>query len=843
MSSELFGASAGLTGMRCDEAREALSARLDGEPTDDAAVNRHLSSCAECPDWLSAAHAVTRRTRLSVAPQVPDLTDRIVAAVQSDRQQQVSGRKTVAQVALLVVAALQLLLALPSLLGGHDHEAPLHVAHEMGSFNVALAVAYLIAGLQPFRAGGLLPFAGVAAGLLTVTASIDLVRHETSATEELPHLLAIVGFLLLWRLLDRSHHKSSAGLRQQVRPAAGRMLQEVREARLVRTVRSRRVLAVLVGAAVVVPLLAGPAEAHAVLESSDPASGVVLTQPGDAVTLHFDESVTLLPSGIRVLDGNGKRVDRGNAAHPGNSQDVRVGLRDKLPNGSYLVDWRVVSADSHPIAGAFTFSVGAPGQKVASAGAGGGDRTVGLLLGFSRLLTFIALALLVGAGAFLVMCWQAGRRRRGMRRVLFGSCAAAGVAAVAGLLLQGPYAAGLSLGDAFDPQLLRTISASPYGHALYARLGLLALAGGWLVLFFRAGARISRPVVVGGGVLGFGVLATLPLGGHANAGSQRPLALLADTSHLVAMSVWLGGLVVLAGLLVRPDRRVDLPGVVGRFSRIAFAAVLVLVGTGIYASVRQVGSLLALLSSPYGHLLLIKINLVLLVVGVAAMSRSWTRRHRPAQVSAAELDELVQAGERELALAGGGGAGRNSRGSAAEAAVPRQRADGKGAAQGKKTGDTPDPLELRSLRRSVLAEVVIAIGILAVTAVLVVTQPAKVAAPSAARPAASSTTTTRVAAGPVTVLVSSFPAGPRQLNIRLSTFSNGRLQSVPELTGALRLPAQGLGPLPVTFRPNGPGQFVADAVNVPVAGEWNLALSVRVTDFDAYPVQTTLAVR
>jgi copper transport protein len=620
------------------------------------------------------------------------------------------------------------------------------------------------------------------------------------------------------------------------------MLQEVRGARLVRTVRSRRVLAVLVGAAVVVPLLAGPAEAHAVLESSDPASGVVLTQPGDAVTLHFDESVTLLPSGIRVLDGSGRRVDRGNASHPGNSQDVRVSLRNKLPNGSYLVDWRVVSADSHPIAGAFTFSVGAPGQKVASAGAGGGDRTVGLLLGLSRLLTFIALALLVGAAAFLVMCWQAGRRRRGMRRVLFGSCATAGVAAVAGLLLQGPYAAGLSLGDAFDPQLLRTISASPYGHALYARLGLLALAGGWLVLFFRAGARISRPVMVAGGVLGFGVLATLPLGGHANAGSQRPLALLADTSHLVAMSVWLGGLVVLAGLLVRPDRRVDLPGVVGRFSRIAFAAVLVLVGTGIYASVRQVGSMLALLSTPYGKLLLLKVNLVLLVVGVAAMSRSWTRRHRPAQVSAVELDELVQAGERELALVGGGGAGRNSRVNAADAAVPRQRAGGKGAAQGKETGDTPDPLELRSLRRSVLAEVVIAIGILAVTAVLVVTQPAKIPAPSAARPAASSTTA-RVAACPVTVLVSSFPAGPRQLGIRLSTFSNGRLQSVPELTGALRLPAQGLGPLPVTFRPIGPGQFVADAVNVPVAGSWELSMSVRVSDFDSYPAQTTLTVR
>jgi predicted anti-sigma-YlaC factor YlaD len=115
--------------MRCEEAREALSVRLDGEPIDDDATDRHLSSCAECSDWLNAAHAVTRRARLLAAPEVPDLTDRIVAAVQADRQQQVVGRKTVTQVALLVVAGLQLMLALPILLGGHDHEAPLHVAH------------------------------------------------------------------------------------------------------------------------------------------------------------------------------------------------------------------------------------------------------------------------------------------------------------------------------------------------------------------------------------------------------------------------------------------------------------------------------------------------------------------------------------------------------------------------------------------------------------------------------------------------------------------------------------------------------------------------------------------
>jgi copper transport protein len=826
--------------MRCEEAREALSVRLDGEPIDDDATDRHLSSCAECSDWLNAAHAVTRRARLLAAPEVPDLTDRIVAAVQADRQQQVVGRKTVTQVALLVVAGLQLMLALPILLGGHDHEAPLHVAHEMGSFNLALAFAYLITGLQPFRAGGLLPFAGIASGLLAVTASADLLGRDTSPSEELPHLLAIGGFFLLWRLLDRSHPNSSTGLRKQLRPAAGRLLrsgQAVLFARISRPRRSRRLAAVLVGAAVTVPLLAVPADAHALLESTDPASGVVLAQSGDAVTMHFSEPVTLLPSGVRVLDGSGKRVDRGDAAHTANSQDVRVGLRDKLARGSYLVDWRVLSADSHPIGGAFTFSVGAPGQQATGTGAGG-DRAVGVLLGVSRLLTFVALALLVGAGAFLLTCWPAGRSRAGMRRLLFGSCAAAGVAAVAGLVLQGPYAAGLPLGDVADPQLLRTISASPYGHALFARLGLLALAGGWLVLFFRAGARrISRPVGIGGAVIGFGLLATLPLGGHANAGSQRPLALLADTGHLVAMSVWLGGLVVLAGLLVRPDRRVDLPVVVGRFSRVAFGSVLVLVGTGIYASVREVGSVVALMSTDYGKLLLLKVNLVLLVVGAAAISRAWTRRHRPAQVSERELDELVEAGERQLALAGAGSARHAGR----DTVIPAQHA---AEPAGRATGDARAPLELRSLRRSVLAEVVIAIGILAVTAVLVVTPPAKTAAPSPATNRAASLTTTRVAAGPVTVLVSPRTAGPRQLGIRLDTFNaNAQVQAVPELTGALRLPSKGLGPLPVTLRPTGTGHFVADAVSVPVAGEWELSLKVRVTDFDSYSAQTTLAVR
>src|SRR3954447_13390154 len=147
--------------MRCDEAREAMSARLDGEPIDEATPALHREDCRGCAGWLGAAHAVPRRARLLPVPEVPDLTEQIVAAVQAEQLQPARRTTTATQVGLLVVSALQLALALPILLAGHDHEAPLHVAHEMGSFNLALALAYFVIGLQPFRAGGLLPFAGI----------------------------------------------------------------------------------------------------------------------------------------------------------------------------------------------------------------------------------------------------------------------------------------------------------------------------------------------------------------------------------------------------------------------------------------------------------------------------------------------------------------------------------------------------------------------------------------------------------------------------------------------------------------------------------------------------------
>ena len=110
-------------------------------------------------------------------------------------------------------------------------------------------------------------------------------------------------------------------------------------------------------ATAIVVLLAVPASAHAVLLATTPAQGAVLTTPPRAVSLRYDEQVTYNPGAVRVYNEQGSRVDSGSISKP--SPDVvQVSLPPHLPDGAYVVTWRVISADTHPVEGAFTFQVG-----------------------------------------------------------------------------------------------------------------------------------------------------------------------------------------------------------------------------------------------------------------------------------------------------------------------------------------------------------------------------------------------------------------------------------------------------------------------------------------------------
>lgn len=191
-----------LSCMECATCREGLSAGLDGEAPPAGVtrgqVDAHLAGCADCTGWFGAVSAQHRDLRVRAAEPVPDLTTSILAAVPAAARPQ-PVREWV-RYALFAVATTQLLLALPALVLGEDPGAATHVARELGSFDVALAVGLLWAAWQPRRVSGLLPTVAALAGAMVVTALLDVARGNAPALGEAHHVLDLAGLALLWLL-------------------------------------------------------------------------------------------------------------------------------------------------------------------------------------------------------------------------------------------------------------------------------------------------------------------------------------------------------------------------------------------------------------------------------------------------------------------------------------------------------------------------------------------------------------------------------------------------------------------------------------------------------------------
>ena len=183
--------------MECRRAREAISARIDGEdpgmPVE--ALTAHLAGCPACTDWQQRAHTMTRRTRLGGPFLDRDLTASVLAVslpVHGPRRHELAQRA-----GLVAVALAQLAITVPLLVLGHDHDAGMHAAHELGSFNLALAIAFAIGAIRPALSAGLAWPCGIAAAGLAGTAIADLFGGQTIGADEAQHLIAVFGAVLL----------------------------------------------------------------------------------------------------------------------------------------------------------------------------------------------------------------------------------------------------------------------------------------------------------------------------------------------------------------------------------------------------------------------------------------------------------------------------------------------------------------------------------------------------------------------------------------------------------------------------------------------------------------------
>jgi copper transport protein len=615
---------------------------------------------------------------------------------------------------------------------------------------------------------------------------------------------------------------------------------------------------------------AGPASAHAALTGSDPQQGVVVAKAPTQVTLSFSEKVSTNDNSLRVLNPKGKRVDVGKPTNTSGT-NYAVQVRSGLPDGTYTVAWQVVSADSHPVAGAFTFSVGAPSKTTVSvSGQDVGGGVVGWLYGFGRYMSYAGFIVMVGGAAFVLACWQRGSGVRAVQRLVVSGWVALTAATLWLLLLRGSYTSTGKVGDIFDLNLLGQVLQTKTGAALVSRLLLLAAAALFIAVLFGAYARPSPTTTlnddatrrlpdssedeqkrdltfglsIGGGVVAAGLAASWAMAEHASTGLQPGIAMPVDVVHLLAVAAWLGGLVALLVALYRApqDNPVE-TAAVRRFSRVAFGSVLALVGTGVYQSWRQLGSWSAFTDTGYGQLLLVKIGLVALLVGIASISRRWTGRL--AETATIDDTEVVEEREPEkehvTAAASAGDTKRAAQLARQQAAVDTARQ--------KRLRDA-DPNRF-GLRRSVLAEATVAVVLLAVTTALTATEPGRTQedAKAAAASSSSSATTSSGALtldmsfdtggtdGKGVVRLDLDPArvGGNEMHVYVQR-PNGRAFDVPEVKVSFTLAAKNIGPLPVTPDHITTGHWAATGIQIPMAGEWKIAVTVRTSDID----QTTV---
>ncbi|WP_405519007.1 copper resistance protein CopC [Streptomyces canus] len=573
---------------------------------------------------------------------------------------------------------------------------------------------------------------------------------------------------------------------------------------------------------------AGAASAHAALRATDPEDGSVLKSAPRDITLTFTESVGLLDDSFRVLDPDGKRLKVTDAGHgAGGSDTASVSLPAKLAQGTYTVAWRVVSADSHPVSGAFTFSVGKPSPATVVMDTGPTeDPATESLFNMGRYLAYLAAALLIGTAVFLLACRPPEPSR--LRRLLWAGWGALLGSTVFLLVLRAPYESGAGPASAFSLKAFeRTLTTRP-GEALLVRLALLLVGYFFVVRLLRLGeSRLPRAWQAAGGALAVGLALTWAAAEHASAGIQVPVAMTSAVLHVLAMAVWLGGLAALLTTLYRASSQIP-AAVVARFSRLAFASVTVLVATGVYQSWRGLGSWDAVTGTTYGHLLVFKLLAVTLLLGAARLSRQWTGRLVTAGAQV-ESESVVR--ERVPEPVGGPPAASDAE---REPAAPG--------------GDSP--AYRRGLRRSVLAEVAVGVVVLVLSTVLSGTLPGRAEAEAAeAGPAtgglpAASLTDVPFAVGGARgrVQVTLDPGRTGDNSVQAIVYAaDGGLATVPELRLSFTLPAKEIGPIDAELKDKG-GYWGTNDLTLPLAGDWQMKTTIRVSDVDQVSVTKTVKI-
>jgi copper transport protein len=495
---------------------------------------------------------------------------------------------------------------------------------------------------------------------------------------------------------------------------------------------------------------ASGASAHASLIAMEPADGSVLAQAPKTVQLRFNETVA--PAVIRLIDAEG-RV-REDASVRADGDTIVITLPDHLPRGTQLISYRVISADSHPVGGSLVFSIGAATGTTETPTSAG---SVNGLIWLTRIGVYLGLFAGVG-GAFFVS-WI-GQARAGSS-VIAAALAIGLLCAAASLGLQGLDVLNLPFGGLF--------TAAPWKAAVVTSLfqSLLIAVGAMIAAIVALRSRVAGTAAMLSAFALVGVGLSLASSGHAATAPPQWLIRPTVFLHGVGVAFWIGAMVPLVAMAWQPAAAL-LP-VLHRFSRAAVPVVGVLVLTGLTLAIVQLESFRALIETKYGIILSIKLTLVMVLLGLAALNRF---RLTPALAA--------------------------------------------------------DPANTKPLVRSILAECVVVAAILAVVAGWRFTPPPRALTAAAERPLALHLHTANAM---FQVLISPGRAGTDRFVLQLMT-GDGSPLAAKEATLILSLPERGIEPLERATTLGADGYWSVGGVPVPYPGRWHIRIDALVTDFE-----------
>ncbi|MHB1090828.1 MAG: copper resistance CopC/CopD family protein [Ilumatobacteraceae bacterium] len=401
----------------------------------------------------------------------------------------------------------------------------------------------------------------------------------------------------------------------------------------------RRLLLVVVAILLGVLVPATGALAHGELLGSEPAASSVLAESPAQIVLYFNESIEPVFGSIRILDLTGQEIFSG-VPHQdsGDHSIVRTSI-PLLGDGTYVVIWRVTSADGHRVQGAFPFYVGIQQNSATelvatylhSYHADPSGNKVSTLL---RWVVFVGVIVLIGSLVFSGMLMRPADLDSRSVTVVAGAWLLAFIGSGAALIAYGPSATGTRLVNlSLIPDTLRTA----FGQATAIRMALLVATAVLVYLRRRLSPRLWQVMAM---LLSVGILATLSLSGHPVVQRPAVFSVVIDMVHLLAVSVWIGGIAVLA--LGVQSWFIDKDGaVVHRFSSIAPWAVLTIVVTGVSQAWVMMDGFGTVLSTNYGRTLIVKTTAVAVLVSLGMLSRLTLKRNGPASVKQVVGVELV----------------------------------------------------------------------------------------------------------------------------------------------------------------------------------------------------------